>query len=232
MSFSQNTNKEIIAKIEVEKFTDALNIRGTVFSKTDLIKSLRYDMFIYRKNPETNNTVKSKNSGRFVLNPNQKKILSKADINQNTQDKITAVILVYNEDDKLVAKDRQVILNDDENKKETTIKNTVIKEEDYSVFRGIVTENTKTKPGRDFYIQFYSYYQLEKINGREVVEINEKFSFGRSTIMEVKVGKSIVHSFFVQPKRDFIIQQSQTAILQVSRYFSKLERQKNYIKQY
>ncbi|RNC86729.1 MAG: hypothetical protein ED556_04730 [Winogradskyella sp.] len=210
---------------------DVLNIKGTVASRTELIKSLRYQMMVFRKNPKTSNVIKAENEGRFVLQPNQKKTLAEIKINQNTRDKVTVVILVYDSDNNLVARDRQVILNNDEQK----VSKKIIappKEDDYAGLRGIVIENTKTKPGRDFYVDFYSNYRLKGINGREVVKITEQFSFGRSTIMEVSVGSTIVHRFFVQPTRDFIEKQSDIAIINVTRYFINLERQKNYIKQY
>ncbi|WP_299115018.1 CsgE family curli-type amyloid fiber assembly protein [uncultured Winogradskyella sp.] len=230
--FSQQTNTQVIAKVEVVKLADVLNIKGTVSSRTELLMSLRYDMFIYRKNPETSNVAKAENSGRVVLQPNEKKSLAELKINQNTKDKVTVVILVYDSDNKLIAKDRQVILNNDEKKVTKKIINQPAKEDDYVGLRGIVVENTKTKPGRDFYIDFYSNYRLKGINGKEVVKITEQFSFGRSTIMEVSVGNTIVHRFFVQPTRDFIEQQSRIAIINVTRYFINLQRQKNYIKQY
>ena len=229
---SQESNTEIIAKIEVEKLADVLNIKSVVSSRTELIKTLRFEMLVFRKNPETSIVAKADNSGRIVLQPNEKKTLAQIKINQNTKDKVTAVILVYNSDNKLVGKDRQVILNNDEKETLKKIKQQPIKEDDYVGLRGIVVENTKTKPGRDFYIDFYSNYRLKGINGKEVVKVTEQFSFGRNTIMEVSVGNTIVHRFFVQPTRDFIEEQSRIAIINVFRYFVILERQKEYIKQY
>ncbi|ARV09073.1 hypothetical protein BTO05_05270 [Winogradskyella sp. PC-19] len=228
-AISQETNREIIAKIETKNVSELLGIMGTVSSKTDLIKSLRYQMFIYRKNFQTGDVLKAEKSKRFVLKPNEKITLEEVSINPNTKDKITAVILVFDSENKLVAKDRRVLLNDDENDNSSTKSN---KKNDYIGLRGLVTENTKTKPGRDFYVEFYSAYRLKGINGKEVVKIVEQFSFGRSTIMEISVGDKLVHKFFTQPKRDYIKQQTAIAIENVSKYFTILERQKNYIKQY
>ena len=232
MSFAQQTNTEVIAKIETLTLADVLNIQGTVSSRTEIIKSLRYDMFIYRRNPETSNIVKGENSARFVLQPNEKKTLAKINVNKNIKDKVTVVLLVYDEENKLIAKDRQVVLNNDEgsNNNESTQQEST--EDEYVGLRGIVTEDTKTKPGRDFYLDFYSNYRLKGINGKEVVKITEQFSFGVNTIMEVSVGNTVVHRFFTQPKRDYIERQSRIAIINVTRYFLNLERQKNYIRQY
>ncbi|MFD1064006.1 CsgE family curli-type amyloid fiber assembly protein [Winogradskyella litorisediminis] len=228
--FPQQTNTSIIAKVEIEKLADVINIKGTGLSKTDLIMSLRYEMFIYKKNKENGNVAKGEKSGRFVLQPSEKKTLAQISFNQNTKDKITVVLLVYDSEDKLLGKDRVVVLNDDENLEQK--KQVRVTEDDISKIRGIVIEDTKTKPGRDFYVEFYSNYRLKGINGIEVVRITEQFSFGRSTIIEVSVGSTIVHRFFAQPKQDYIKQQSYAAIVNVTRYFLNLERQKNYINQY
>ena len=229
---SQQTNTDIVAEIESETLVDVVNIKGTLSSRTQLLKSLRYEMLVFRKSFDSDKVAKAENKGRIVLKPSEKKSVAEIKVNQNTKDKVTVLLLVYNSDDKLVAKDRKVVLNDDEttNQNKTVYKPT--REEDFDGFRGIVTESTKTKPGRDFYIEFYSIYNLNRINGKEVVKITEQFSFGRSTIMEVSVGNVIVHRFFTQPTRDYILKQAKTSINAVTRYFINLDNQKSYIKQY
>lgn len=229
---AQITNNDVVGKIKTEKVLDLITITGSAENKTQLIKSLRYNMFVYKKNPESNNVSKNQQSGRFVLNPNERKDLSETTVNQNTDDKVTILLMIYDLDDNLVAKDRLVVLNDDEQKKKIVKVKPAPPEEDYVGFRGIVIEETKTKPGRDFYIDFYSNYRLKGINGKEVVKITEQFSFGINTIMEVSVGNTIVYRFFMQPTRDFIEKQADRAIIAVSRQLIALETQKNQIKQY
>lgn len=236
LSFSigaQVTNIEVIAKIKTEKILDLITITGSVENKSNTIKSLRYNMYVYKKNPKTSNVSKNGQSGRFVINPSEKKDLSKTTINQNSEDKVTILLMVYDLEDKLIAKDRLVVLNDDEEKKKVIRLEKVAKESEFvGGFKGIVIEDTKTKPGRDFYIDFYSNYRLKEINGKEVVKITEQFSFGINTIMEVSVGGNVVYKFFMQPTRDFIEKQSDQAIIAVSRKLLALETQKNQIKQY
>jgi len=231
-SFSQQTNIEVIAKIETLTIANVLSVDATVSSRTELIKSLRYDLFTYRKNAQTTEVTKEEASARFVLQPSEKKTLKKFNLNTGTKDKVTVVLLIYDQDNKLIAKDRRVVLNDDEDNKKQVVKKEPPREDDYVGLRGIVVEKTKTKPGRDFYLDFYSNYRLKGINGKQVVNVVEQFSFGVNTIMEVSVGNTIVHRFFLQPKRDYIEQQSRIAIVNVSRYFLNLERQKSYIRQY
>jgi hypothetical protein len=140
--------------------------------------------------------------------------------------------LVYDTEDNLLGKDRLVVLNDDiSNKTEKDREEVVAKEDDYVGFRGIVTEQTKTKPGHDFYKQFYSEYLLRGINGKRVVKIIESISLGRNTVIEIRIDNTLVHQFNVVPRTDFLKQQSNLAIILVSRYFQELEKQQALINQ-
>ncbi|WP_179345606.1 CsgE family curli-type amyloid fiber assembly protein [Winogradskyella ursingii] len=232
VSLGQITNKEVVAKIKTEKILDLITVTSNVESKTQVIKSLKYVMYVYKKNPDNSNVSKNEQSGRIVLNPNENKELSKTTINQNSKDKVTVLLLVYDSEDKLVAKDRLVVLNDDESGEKVIKVENVASEDEFVGFRGIVIEETKTKPGRDFYIEFYSNYRLKGINGSKIVKITEQFSFGRNTIMEIFVDNEIVYRFFVQPTKDFIKKQSDQAIVAVTRKLIALEKQKNQIRQY
>lgn len=228
---AQITNKEIVAKIVTTKVDeDFIKIDAKANSNTDIVYSLRYIMSVIKTNPETLNSNKNEQSGRFVLQSYQEKILSTTTINQNIKDKVTVLLLVYDTNDNLVAKDRLVVLNDNKIKKQPKVNPP--KEDDYVGLRGIVTENTKTKPGHDFYRLFYSNYTLKKINGKRIVKVNEKISLGRNTVIEVKIDNTIVHQFFVRPTRDFLIKESERAIYRVSKFFINLEKQKAYIKNY
>ncbi|SHH32611.1 CsgE family curli-type amyloid fiber assembly protein [Winogradskyella jejuensis] len=231
-AFAQVTNKDVVAKIKTEEISELIKITSTVTNNTDLIKSLRYVAYVFKENPQSKNVSRNEQSGRFVLQGSEQKTLCTTNINSKIKDKVTAVLLIYDSDDKLVAKDRFVVINNDEEKVKRTVLKAPPREDYYAGFRGIITEDTKTKPGRDFYVEFSSAYRLKQINGIEIVKIVERFSFGRNTIMEVIVGDKVVHRFFVKPTRDFIEQQSKIAIINVSRYFVILEKNKNYIKQY
>ena len=138
--------------------------------------------------------------------------------------------MVYDTEKNLLGKDRLVILNDDtalEKKEVVTV--VAPKEDDFVGFRGMVTEDTKTKAGRDFYKLFYSEYLLKSINGKQIVKIIEDFSLGRNTIIDVKIDNTIVHRFNVIPRTEYIKQQANQAIRNVSRYFQNQEKQRENI---
>jgi len=100
-------------------------------------------MLVIKTNRETSNTSRSQQSGRFVLESNETKEVATTSINQNIKDKVTVLLLIYDTEDKLLGKDRFVVLNDDssEQMKEVVVV-TPPKEDDYVGFRGIVTDNT------------------------------------------------------------------------------------------
>jgi hypothetical protein len=100
------------------------------------------------------------------------------------------------------------------------------------VLRGIVTEDTKTKPGRDFYKMFYSSYTLNRINAAKIVEIKEVMALGTNTKIEVKVDDKIIFQFFVRPNTEYLKSMTDAAIRRVSRYFQRLKRQKEIVNHY
>ena len=230
-SFSQLTNTNIVAKIKVKTQDEFITVDATVKSKVETINSLRYVLYFIQKVYNSDEIIKKEQARRFVLEPHEEKQLKTIKLNKNSKDKITTILLIYDAINKLVAKDRVVVLNDDqpETKK---VQNTVPKEEDYTGFRGIVTKSTKTKAGHDFYVMFYSNYSLKQINGKQTVQVNEKISLGRNTIIEIIIGNTVVHQFFVRPTLDFLKTQAELSIKRVTRYFSNLEKQKLYITRY
>jgi len=231
-STSQITNIDVRPKIESNLVGDIITITATANSNTELIQNLRYVMYVIKKNPSNENSSRNEQSGRFVLTANESKELATTSINQTSKDKVTILLLIYDNEDKLLGKDRKVVLNNDEKE---TIEKTKIqrlpKEDDYAGFRGIVTEQTKTKPGRDFYKLFYSDYLLKGINGEKIVAITEKIGFGRNTILEIKVDHTLVYRFNVNPRADVLRDHATNAIRQVTRYFQNLKKQRALINQ-
>ena len=97
---------------------------------------------------------------------------------------------------------------------------------------GLVTETTKTKPGRDFYDFFYQKYQLSQNPENKIIEIDEMISFGRTTRIMVKIENQIIFQFFSRPKLDYLEEMAENALQRVNRYFQDLRKQKQQIMQY
>lgn len=241
--FSQIYNTEVEAKINVEESNDMLQVTGTAFNKTEIDQSVRYVLSVIRSNPENSNTSKNDQSGRIVLQPAEQKSLSSTTININTEDRVILLLLIYNIEDKIIGQDR-IVINDNISKEEIKqqlqkkVEQTVYSDdlkttsEDGLTLRGIVTEDTKTKPGRDFYAMFYSEYNLNNINGSKIVSVKEILALGNNTKIEIFVGDDKVVEFFLRPQNDFIKAMSDASIRRVAQHFERLKREANSIKRY
>lgn len=243
-SFSQIYNTEVEAKINLEKNNEFVKITGTSTNKTEIDQSLRYVLSVIKTNPQNSNTSKNDQSGRLVLKPGESQSLSTTTINSDVKDKIIILLLVYDVDDNLKGKDR-IVLNDtdsqDNIKSATTITNETegntsldvdSKNSDGISIRGIVVEDTKTKPGTDFYKMYYEAYTANNINARQIITIKEVLALGTNTKIEVKVADEVVFEFFARPRADYLEMMSDAAIRRTSRYLQRLNENKETIKKY
>ncbi len=231
LGIAQFTNKEVVAKLEIEQLDDILNVEAKASNTTDVYKSLSYSLAVIRTNKQTQNLSRNAQEGRFTLEPNETKKVATTAINSQEEDKIVVLLLVYDEDRNIIGKDRFAINEEKKEDAQTDAQKENIPNDGIEI-KGIVIDETKTKPGRDFYESFYSKYTLNKINGEKVVTIIEKFSLARSTIMEVKIDDNLIAQFITRPDYEYIEQMSTQSIRLVYKYFQDLKKQRSYITQY
>ncbi len=227
---AQYTNTEVVAKIKTETVDETISWVAWATNTTEVYKSLRYVFTVFRTDAQKN-LAKSEQEGRFTLEANETKQLSRVTGNVKEKDKIVVLLLVYDDDDKIVGKDR-VELNKATNQSQDREKIEEDVSDDGIELTGIVIEETKTKPGKDFYEFFYNLYTLSQINGNKVVGVYEKLSFGRSTIIQVKIEDVVIHEFLGKPDLEYLEQMSKIAIRKVYKYFKDLKKQKKDIFQY
>ncbi|WP_158447924.1 CsgE family curli-type amyloid fiber assembly protein [Aquimarina longa] len=227
ISTAQYTNTDIVAKIKTKTNTTIASIVGNATNTTEVYKSLRYTISVF-KTDTANNVSKNTQEGRFTLEANESKELSKVSIDIDTSSKIVVLLLIY-EEDKIVGKDR-IVFNDQTTNTPQTTKQSA--SNDGIELKGIVVEETKTKPGKDFYELFYASYVLHHIDGNKIVAVVEKLNFGRSTIIQIKIEDTIIHEFIGKPDIEYLEQMSKIGIRKVYTYFKNLEKQKNDIFQY
>ncbi|TSE05405.1 MULTISPECIES: CsgE family curli-type amyloid fiber assembly protein [Aquimarina] len=227
VSVAQFTNTDVVAKIKTETVDGVISVISTVTNTTEVYKSLRYSVTAFKT--DANNLVtKNDQEDRFTLEANESKELSRGIVNITQNDKLVVLLLIY-EEDKIIGKDR-IGFNEEAHQKTEKIEDE--SSDDGIVLKGIVVEETKTKPGRDFYEFFYTTYTLAQINGNKVVGVFEKLSFGRSTIIQVKIEDNVIHEFLGKPDLEYLEQMSKIAIRKVYKYFKDLKKQKNDIFQY
>lgn len=222
----QYTNTDVVAKIKISALDDVITLKATATNQTEVYKSLTYTFSAFRTDAN-NNKSKTDQEGRFTLEANESKELAVTTVNAKETDQIVILLLIFDED-QIIAKDRVSFNEKTKNKKE----NIEEEQDDGIELKGIVVEETKTKPGRDFYDYFYTAYTLNQINGSKVVGVFEKLSFGRTTIIQVKIEDAVIHKFIGKPDLEYLEQMSKIAIRKVFKYFKDLKKQKNDIFQY
>lgn len=98
--------------------------------------------------------------------------------------------------------------------------------------RGIVTDQTKTKVGKDFYDLYYYKYNEYKINTLKMVSISEEFSFARNTKLVVSIDNVTIYEFITKPDEEYINDMVEKSIYETYLHLKNLEKQNKYFIQY
>lgn len=223
---SQTVYKEVKAKIEVEEIENILSITGTAENLKAVYKNISFKLSVFKKNKLNDNKSSNMQDGRMALEPINKVILSKTQINRGKDDQIIVLLLIYDEDNVIIGKDRIVFGQEEEPKV------SVLKPNDGLEMIGIVSNETKTKLGNDFYDFFYSEFSKLKINSNKIIYVQEELTFGRTTKIIVNIDGEIIEEFIARPEEDFLKYMSQTASSKVFKYFKNIEKQNKSIMQY
>lgn len=238
---SQIYNTDIEASIIVSEVNQLVELKAFAKNKTQINSSVRYVFSIIYPQTENDALQKDVFEERLVLNPEEKKeILNKA-VDFKSKKEVIVLFLIYDTDDKIVGKDRLVFKNGelDENQIQTV---TITKQQfnmdvettanDGLLLKGIVIEDTKTKPGSDFYKTYYSNYLSKNINGSSIVTIKEVLAIGRNTKIEVLVADTKVFEFFVRPSTDYLNQMAAISLTQTVRQLELNFKNQNTVQRY
>lgn len=109
LSYGQVPQDKLKAKIEVEKVENSVKITGTAENLTDVIRSAGYRLSVIKNNDKSNNQSNNEQVGVFTLQPNEIQKLSTSQINLTADDEVIVLLLFYDEDKQIVAKDRVVL---------------------------------------------------------------------------------------------------------------------------
>ena len=229
-NYAQINNNEIKTKIEIEESENILTIIGTAENSSDVYKSLYYKLTIFNKSNKGDNQVSNVQEGYFTLDPNQKKIISKTQISTMSKNQTILLLLIYDEKIGLIGKDRVVL--DVVNTNSTIDKSALDKPNDGLEMVGIISNETKTKLGTDFYDYFYTFYNKIKINSPKIVTVEEELTFARTTKIIVKIDNEIINEFISKPEEEFMSYMAEDSANKVLEYFKKIDKQSKMIMQY
>lgn len=245
--FCQFYNIDVEAKINLEDNNEFIKISSSANNKTEISFSVRYVLSVIKTDPSDGIRTKNDQSGRIVLQPSETKELSSIVINSTKTNRIVILLLIYDTENNIIGKDR-ILLNSGKNEENIAVleedlgtkENNKASSEDVQnegkdgiyLLRGIVVEDTKTKPGRDFFKIFSTSYINKKINGERAITVTEVFALGRNTKIEVKAEEELIFQFFLKPNESFLKDMSSYAIEFVERYFKRLRSNKQQIRRY
>lgn len=218
-------NKEVKSKIEIEEKADLIDIYGYAENSTDGYKSLFYKLSVIA-NTGNNNQNKTMQSGRFTLESDEKKLLVKTQINANNLNKLKLILLIYDENQNLISTDNFSINN---SKTEAII--TPKKINDGIEIAGIISDETKTKIGKDFYDIFYTEYSKLKINSSKIVTVEEEIA-NRNTRLRIKVDYEVINEFMSKPDEEYLKSMAIDSSSKIVNYLKKIEKQNNEITRY
>lgn len=238
---AQFYNKEVASEIGVESKGELIALKGLISNKTQINTSIRYKFsVIFPSDQDASSVDKEETEGRLVIAPGEKlEVLSKS-IPAIEDQKIIILFLVYDLDDKLIGKDRKVMLGGEIIEEDLNVRvvrapnNTDVSTSkgDGIVLKGIVIEDTKTKPGSDFYKAYYSNYLSKNINGSSIVTIKEVLALGRNTKIEVLVADTKVFEFFVRPSSEYLNQMAAISLNQTVRQLDLNFKNQNTVQRY
>lgn len=224
-SKAQNLNTDVKAKIVLEDVEENIKITGTAENLTNVLQSLTYKLSVIKKNLKSENRSSNAQEGVFTLDVSENKNLSTTQINKSSEDEIIVLLLFYDENNQIVSQDRVVI--SDQKKKDK-----VIILDDGIELAGIVTDETKTKIGKDFYDIFYYLYRDYNLNAKQIVKVNEELSFGRNTKIVIMIENDVVYEFLARPDEEFLEAMAKNALYETYQFLKKIENEKKYITQY
>ena len=224
---AQFFNRDVEAEINVDFKGVLTTITFSAFNKTSLSRSLSYRALIVKNSTPDSPRETFEDEQFFILESNERKNISTATIKIAEKQRTIVFVLIY-EDKRVIGKDR-IVINGFEG--EDSIEPRVVQKEDIlarqsdnqasdiSILRGLVVENTKTKPGRDFYQMFYLAYRANNINGEKTVKVEEVLAIGGNTQIKIFAGDDLVAQFFMNPRSSYLKEMVDQSIIRVNQYF-------------
>lgn len=225
VSFSQTTNTVVKAKIEIEEAEENFKIQGIAENLSNVVQNFSYKLVIINKNTISEKQSNTAQEGMLSVGANKTKKISDTQINLKNKDEVIVLLLFYDEKKQLVGKDRMV-LNGGKNEK------AVVVAVDGFEMKGIVSDETKTKLGKDFYDRYFNRYNDETINSSKIVVVAEELSFGRNTNITIVIGNEVIYEFMARPDDEFMSEIVDSSIYATILYLKNLENQEKYLIQY
>lgn len=230
----QIVNTQVKAELKIIERDNYIDIISVAHNNTNYYINFYFDMRVIKNDKKNWNSSKSSQSGRKTLKPNENSELTQTTINSNgSSAEVIVLLLFYDNDKKMIGRDRVVFKSG--KKVLEKVKQEVVElpeRNDGIELTGIVVENTKTKAGKDFYDFFYNKYLYSEKKGNKVVTISEFIFSGRQSRIDIKIDEKEITKFFVRPNEEYLEAMADVVLRRVQKYFSDVERNKEFITKY
>lgn len=222
-------NSEVEARINIQTENVLTNIIFSAYNKTSIKKSLSYKALITKNQSINSIEAQFDDEQFFILESGERKNISSATLDLSNGERTIIFILIY-ENENVIGKDRIVINGfegEDAMKPKVIIQEDAVPQkksdhaQDIDLLTGLVFENTKTKPGRDFYQMFYLAYNNNNTKGNKMVKVDEVLAIGGNTQIQIFAGDDLVVQFFLNPRSSYIKEMVDQSIARVNYYFQQ-----------
>ncbi len=212
-SISLHSQESVSAKIQFKSADNLFDIKGVAKNNTPTYQDEYNYLLLVLKKGAKGNYSQSNQSGEFSLAPEEEKVLSKTKLNIE-QGELCKIYLFIRKNKELVSKDSVEVSLRTENEKQA------INEDEIGI-KGLVVEDTKTKPGKDFYDYYYQLCLSSEFQFPFIVRINEKPALGRSSQISVLAEEKLIYQFRTTPSDEYIHMNAKRAFMQTYAYYTK-----------
>ncbi|MGJ1385838.1 CsgE family curli-type amyloid fiber assembly protein [Sphingobacterium spiritivorum] len=224
LSAQPNTNvTDIKAAIDTKRTEDLLNIEAKAINNDDIIHDLNY-LLIAIKQSKTGNLSNNKQEGKFVIQPNQEKLLSGISLNITQEDQLKIYLFIRNEKENILISKDSVFINIEPNTQTQNLIQTTnmanlkrAAKEDYTI-KGIMVDNTKSKIGKEFFDMLFNQYSQLSEKYTFTITLRELPSFSNNGIISIEVEDLTIFTLRAIPNEEYLNLQLQLCLQQISNY--------------
>ncbi|MFK7810426.1 MAG: curli-like amyloid fiber formation chaperone CsgH [Saprospiraceae bacterium] len=223
-------NGQATAWIEKKTIGDSTFFQGMVHNNTSEVLALKYTMIVEKASISGKTRNHQQNSFKAV--PKSTVPLGKTILNVTPRDYYRVVLQLFLNNKLLTADTLQqgtapIPITNSKQEIDPTVSST----SDAIEIDGLIIDETRTKPARDFYEIFYSKWTAPRGARDFTITIRELPSRGRSAQITVIVNDKPIYQRFLQPRLDVIEAMVDQSIFFISRHLVKTEDVKQQMQQ-
>ncbi|MGJ1267611.1 CsgE family curli-type amyloid fiber assembly protein [Sphingobacterium spiritivorum] len=214
---------DVKAVIDVKRTEGMLDITAKACNNDNFIHDLNY-LLIAIKQSQSGNLSNNKQDGKFVVQPNEEKVLSTISLNIKSDDQLKIYLFIRNEKQNILISKDSIFINIESNtliRAQKPINSMADSKgessEDYTI-KGIVIDNTKSKVGKEFFDMLYAQYSQLNEKCAFTITLRELPSFSNNGIISIEVEDLTIFTLRAIPNDEYLNLQLQLCLQQINNY--------------